>query len=367
MEELERGTGIVLARYPFLRTRAAALKVALALRAVETARSAPAGEPGLARTAYESAARQLMLAREAAASGDATDLGARFGRELASQAGMLQAELDRAGFAARERERTRAELALAERARRVPRDWRKVWARPAPGTTFHVEVYRRMPVTSAAAIAAVGVHPDGHPLVPVDLLRFRVLPAEGVADEGEAPFALGVESLAFAVEEVERDVPPDARLVPKERGGDGVPRRWLLVYGPALEFKRLVEEPAGEGGEARAVVTEETLAASRELPVKQVPYYLPGMNESWEQDEKLLWPYGPGAGVAVRQEVHWTPGGKWPGDEADLSVGAAWFLRYRSEPSVRYEERIVQRWELGSPWWSIYDDGVLYFRRSGQP
>jgi len=359
--DLDRRRQAILWRHAFVRGRPAVLNAMLAVHALGVARDLAPGEPELAGYAYEWASRRIEQAREALAAGDRTDLKDRFSGDFLAQRGQFDIEIDKRKLIAADLVRRAAERAALERSARVPRDWRGIWSRPKAGTSFLVEVYRRVNPASGLALAAVGFHPDGAaPLAPTGLLRCTVLPSR---DGSGGDFVLRMESIDFDIETLDEPpdgMPPAVRLVPKEGRRDSGAYR--LEFAPNLEFKLLAGEPGTQGAEEGApevLVTSQSMYVPRQLPYVSLPFFAPGLGESWEQDEKLLWPYpgaDPARGPCVKQETRWSPL-----EPTGVRVDARWHLRYQPA-SAKYEELIVQKWVAGSPWWHVYDNGVMFFR-----
>ncbi|MHC4198571.1 MAG: tetratricopeptide repeat protein [Planctomycetota bacterium] len=376
-DEFARAQRTMLARDAFLEDHPAVLKTSLAIYGLDRARELDAKEPELARVARDWARRRLVEADAVIRSGGLPELTGSISHTLKDKQSSLDVLLDRRRRVAVDLSRgtgtkaaggsgeTDPEAASRERTMEperpsraapaeVKRDWRKVWSMPEAGTVFYIERFRRVSMRDPRA-RVVGSHKDGSTLAADGLIRCEVVkPATGDL------FALRMVEVPFEVREADAPpgrYPPAARLVPPS---DAAPRAgpFRVEFGKGLEFRALVREPA------ETLVTRESLHAAKDIPHRRLPIFAPGMAESWEQDETLLWPY-PGAqptrGPCLRQQTRWLLI-----DKGVAGVGIAWFLRYRPL-SKRYSRRIVQNWTSGRPWWNVYDDGILFFRTRPDP
>ena len=403
--ELERRRLEVLAGNPFTRDRAASLKTALALHAYGRAKELEEigklekpdkpkeldkldGEHAkLSRWAAGWARRRIAEARAALSAGDRTRLPMGLAEALAAQRGDFEREIEcrrRRMSAPVDRQATGTGESVSPGpppGRHPARDWRSIWKRPAPGTTFTIEVFRRVGLTASGVRAAVGKHADGSQLEAVGLLRCTVAPPPS------GRFVFLVESLPFSVGPARapavrqahdgRDlspskgapahgIPPAVRLVPKE--GKKVAGPFRVEFGPRLEFRSVASLA---NGREEVIVSRSGLYAAREIPFKSLPIFAPGLGPGWQQHESYMWPYPEGrdrqmsgrrgegavqgAGPALKQVTHW----KMIDGVTRMRVG--WRMRYMLK-AKEYTEQVVQAWTPSRPWWDFYDDGVLFFR-----
>ncbi|MHC5053452.1 MAG: hypothetical protein ACYTKD_01905 [Planctomycetota bacterium] len=357
-EALEFRRRAVAERDGFLRDRAATLKIALAVHGLARAEELAADEPALARVAREWAARRLTEARNSLEAGDREKLEEGFDKAYRSVVGSLDRLIERRRWLAADLARKAAAHAAppAVPPDEVERDWRKVWRRPPTGTRFLVECFRRASGDDKAEV--VGKHRDGSRLVAHGLHLCSV-----VEPRTRGGFAMVIEPVPYRVEKLGRapgPYPPAVRLeglgpAGRARANGLGPHR--LEFGPKLEFLSLHQDEKGEPG-LRA--TRESLFVSGKLPYPELPLFAPGIDEGWEQDEKLLWLYPdaePTRGPCVRQLARW----RRDDDGKGVRVGVRWHLRYMTR-SRRSAQAIVQNWTAGRPWWNIYDDGDYFFR-----
>jgi len=362
IERLESRAAAIIDAHAFARDRAASLRTALALHALR--RSAELwlrGDAEAARFVSGWGSRQVAQALAALDAGERSRMPRGLSRTFADMRDAFERELE-------SRLRRAAEIAESSSGRPAPasrRDWRSIWARPGAGTTFLIEVFKRVSVT-AAEEAVVGAHKDGSPVAAAGLLRCTVAPGDG--------FVLLVERVPFEVRRLDappEGLPPDARLVPSEPAGADAPTQgrphgpaprvaargsWRIEFSEALRFRLLADLAAPQAG---IIATDESLYAARELPARDLPFFAPGLDGTWAQDETLLWPYkgaSPERGPCVKQIARWLTG-----PDGRERVSLAWLLRY--EPATKkYFERIVQSWTCGRIWWDFYDDEVAFFR-----
>jgi hypothetical protein len=410
-DELARAQRAVLARDAFLKNHPAVLKMSLAIYGLDRADELEGEEPELARVARDWARRRLVQAEAVIRTGGDAELTGNISHTFKDRQASLDALLDhRRGIAedlsrgpapeaaggsgeadrgAASRRRT-PEPARASGAApaEVKRDWRKIWAKPETGTVFYIERFKRVSIRDPRG-EVVGSHKDGSALAADGLIRYEVVkPAAGPLASGSARarqragdgFALRMLEVPFEVRVPNAPpgrYPPAARLVPAPEGGR--PARsagpFRVEFEKDLEFRALVYESKEP---APVLVTRESLYAAKDIPYRRVPIFAPGMAESWEQDETLLWPYPdaqPTRGPCVRQQTRWffcvALGSRGKDTQRSVEegvpgVGLAWFLRYRPL-SKRWSRRIIQTWTSGRAWWNVYDDGTLFFRTLSGP
>ena len=331
------------------------LKVALAIHGLGRAAELDADEPGLARVAREWAARRLTEAGNSLEAGDREELTEGLDKAFASVAGALDRLIERRRWLAEDLARKASAPEAPPAATDVERDWREVWAQPAIGTRFFVECFRR--ATAGGKAEVVGKHRDGSPLVAAGLLACEV-----VEPEARDGFALVMAPVPYEVRKLDvapGPYPPAARIEPVAGGtgranGSGSSR---IEFGPRLDFVALHRGPKGA---SELVVTRESLMVSGKLPYPDLPLFAPGIDEGFEQDSKLLWPYPdaePTRGPCVRQVARW----RRDDDGTGLRVGVRWQFRYMTR-SRRSSQSVMQNWTAGRPWWNIYDDGDYFFR-----
>jgi tetratricopeptide (TPR) repeat protein len=370
--ELERRRLDIVRGNGFARDRAASLKVALAVYAYGRAKELGGPDAALSTWAAAWARRRIAEASAALSAGNRTKLPMGLADAFAAQREDFELELERRrSTGSRRREAAEALVetgrTAASSAERAARDWRSIWKRPAPGTSFLIEAFTRTSLTATGARAPVGSHADGSPLAAVGLLRCTVAPYPGGHGTGEGTeggggaFVLLVEPLAFSARQTEEDpdgIPPAVRLAVKkasEGSAGGGPFR--IEFSPRLEFRSLASL-AGEEVEEKLIVSRADLYAARELPFKSLPVFAPGLSSGWEESESYLWPYEGavrGKGPAVKQVTHW----RTQGGVTEMRIG--WRMRYMLE-SKAYMEQVVQAWTPARAWWDFYDDGVLFFR-----
>lgn len=170
---------------------------------------------------------------------------------------------------------------------------------------------------------------------------------------------LRIQSMPFDVradEEHPQGIPPNARII--ARPGKKATRVYRAEYGPRCEFLALYDLSKEDD---QVVATRASVHSIREIPLKSIPYYAPGLDETWEEPESQFRPYGLASannGESVKQITRWAEdsGGK-------LRVAVGWLLRYQAS-SRKYTERVVQSWSVGRPWWDFYDNEVYFFRTS---
>jgi len=355
-ESLELRRLEVAGRDGFVEDRAAMLKIALAIHGLRVSEDLSEGEPGLARVAREWAARRLMEARNSLQAGDREELPEGFDKAFESVTESLDRLIKRRRWLAEDLARRAAASeppTAAGASPDVEREWRKVWRRPDIGTRFFIECFRR--VSGGDKAKVVGKHKDGSPLVAVELFACRV-----VDPETAGGFALSMNPVPFRVEKLDDapgPYPPAVGLVRSATGYAGRGGPYRLEFAPDGEFVSLHQSPKGV---AELLVTRETMLVPGRLPYPNLPLFALGIDEGWEQDEKLLWPYAdaePTRGPCVRQVARW----RLDDDGKGLRIGVRWQLRYMTR-SHRSSQTIMQNWTAGRPWWNIYDNGEFFFR-----
>jgi hypothetical protein len=349
--DLQRRRVSLFWRNDFLKDHPASLKLALAIHAIGRSRELASTEPALARFAAGWAKRRATEALAALESFRSERLPAGIWHSFTQIRGDFEREITI--------RRARASAITGDTVVTVEapmkKDWRSIWQKPTVGTVFYIDVFKRVSIAARSGPEPIGTHEDGSALAVWGVLRAEVV--EPVSPDTAAVFALRIVSLPYTIDtggSHPLGIRPDVKVEPGE--GEPLAGPYLVEYGASCEFLAAYDETEKP---SELLATRETIHVGREIPHKSLPLYSPGVNQSWEQDETLLWPYGktsPTRGPSVKQIARWH---RDVDDRARVAVG--WLLRYQPA-TKKYTERIVQSWSSGRPFWDFYDDEVLFFR-----